>query len=60
MKRMATPTRDVPSDKPGDPAGRARRAWVRPVLVEYGHLAKLTRGTSGAIAEFTTKKVKCL
>jgi hypothetical protein len=26
------------------------------VLVEYGHLAKLTRGTSGSVSEFSTKK----
>jgi len=24
------------------------RAWTKPVLVEYGHLAKLTRGPSGS------------
>lgn len=25
----------------------ARREWSKPVLVAYGHLAKLTRGSSG-------------
>lgn len=37
----------------------ARRPWVRPVLVEYGHLAKLTRGGSGLVNETGGKK-KCL
>jgi hypothetical protein len=38
----------------------ARRAWVKPVLVEYGHLAKLTRGGSGIITEPGGKKKMCL
>lgn len=56
MKRMAN---SEPKVRPETPA---RRAWVRPVLVEYGHLAKLTRGSSGAVSEFTTRKggPKCL
>ena len=53
---MASPARNAASDQTPDPATPASRTWVRPVLVEYGHLAKLTRGTSGAISEFTTKK----
>ena len=58
MKGMASPGRSD-SDKNVTPPAPARRGWVRPVLVEYGHLAKLTRGTSGTVGEFTTKK-KCL
>lgn len=54
---MASHTRNVASGKTQDRATPARRAWVRPVLVEYGHLAKLTRGTSGTVSEFATKKV---
>jgi len=41
----------------GAPAGRS---WVKPVLVEYGHLAKLTRGSSGALIETGGKKKMCL
>src|SRR5688500_4276279 len=61
MKPMATPSRNAP-DTTADSGAPPRRAWVRPVLVEYGHLAKLTRGTSGTLTEFTTKKppVMCL
>lgn len=29
----------------------APAVWVKPVLVEYGHLAKLTRGSSGLVTE---------
>lgn len=29
----------------------ARRAWSTPELVAYGHLAKLTRGSSGTMGE---------
>lgn len=36
------------------------RKWVKPVVVEYGHLAKLTRGPSGAVTEQGTYKKKCL
>ena len=56
MKRMANPDRSADSDKTPDPAAPNRRAWVRPVLIEYGHLAKLTRGTSGTVTEVGTKK----
>lgn len=56
MKRMASTPRNPSSQTPQDSAAPARRAWVRPVLVEYGHLAKLTRGTSGTVSEFATKK----
>lgn len=55
MTRMATS-----SDKPQDRAhetGRAARTWSKPVLVEYGHLAKLTRGPSGTQAEGATFKM---
>jgi hypothetical protein len=34
-----------------DAAARAKRAWVKPTVVEYGHLAKLTRGSSGNVNE---------
>lgn len=36
------------------------RPWTRPVLVEYGHLAKLTRGGSGLVNESGGKKAMCL
>jgi len=32
-------------------AAAPRPKWSRPQLVPYGHLAKLTRGTSGSMAE---------
>lgn len=51
-----------PQQATQDPAGdrpTAERSWVRPVLVEYGHLAKLTRGGSGTITE-PTNRMKCL
>lgn len=36
------------SRKPQHDGGtQNRREWARPTLVEYGHLAKLTRGSSG-------------
>ena len=57
MKGVAADTR--PASNEGDVIP-AKRPWVRPVVVEYGHLAKLTRGTSGAISEFATKKAMCL
>ena len=53
---MATPPRNVPLDTTRDSGAPGRRPWVRQVLVEYGHLAKLTRGTSGTLTEFSTKK----
>ena len=35
----------------------ATRAWSKPGLVEYGHLAKLTRGPSGTQTEPTLFKM---
>lgn len=56
---MLSNTRTSPDDSRNPPA--AKRAWVRPVLVEYGPLAKLTRGTSGTIVESgKLKKSPCL
>lgn len=37
----------------------AERSWVKPVLVEYGHLAKLTRGGSGTVTE-PSNRMMCL
>lgn len=34
--------------------------WKKPVIVEYGHLAKLTRGGSGTRTETTGMKPPCL
>lgn len=36
-----------PRDPQPDGGAKPRRDWARPVIVEYGHLAKLTRGSSG-------------
>lgn len=36
---------------PSQDASAPREAWSRPELVEYGHLAKLTRGPSGNMTE---------
>ncbi len=36
--------------QPAAPAP-ARRQWTKPEIVVYGHLAKLTRGTSGMWTE---------
>ena len=58
-----------PMEKPSEtraPAARSesdatsRREWSRPQLVAYGHLAKLTRGTSGAMVEGSGMMVLCL
>ena len=54
MTRMGTS-----SDRPQQDARdteRGTRAWSKPVLVEYGHLAKLTRGPSGTQSESATFK----
>jgi hypothetical protein len=54
MTRMGTPS-DRPQDGARD-ASRGTRAWSKPVLIEYGHLAKLTRGPSGTQSEPTNFK----
>ena len=59
MTGMGTPNDPQAADK--EAAGA--RAWSKPVLVEYGHLAKLTRGPSGTQSEPTNFKkppVMCL
>lgn len=39
----------------------SRQQWVKPELVQYGHLAKLTRGTSGRFTEVIgSTKTMCL
>ena len=56
------PPQDAPRQPSQDPAGArptAERSWVKPVLVEYGHLAKLTRGGSGPITE-PSNRMRCL
>lgn len=42
-----------PNPAPRDerPDTTDRRPWVAPAIVEYGHLAKLTRGGSGVMTE---------
>jgi hypothetical protein len=47
------------ADRPRDETARPARAWEKPALVEYGHLAKLTRGSSGNITE-AGGKMRCL
>ena len=37
-----------------------RRRWTSPPVVEYGHLAKLTRGSSGTHVETVGMKKTCL
>lgn len=54
---MTQHTDDATKDRAADAA--PGRPWVKPVLVEYGHLAKLTRGGSGAVTEPGSKKM-CL
>lgn len=52
--RAVMPTRttdDRQPARPEDGAAPAPGVWVKPVLVEYGHLAKLTRGSSGLVTE---------
>lgn len=34
----------------------ARQPWTAPRLLEYGHIGKLTQGTSGTSGEGTTKR----
>lgn len=48
-----------PSARERDEDARPARAWEKPTLVEYGHLAKLTRGSSGNITE-AGGKMRCL
>ncbi|HUF24465.1 MAG TPA: lasso RiPP family leader peptide-containing protein [Vicinamibacterales bacterium] len=43
-----------------DEPAPASAVWVKPVLVEYGHLAKLTRGASGTAGEAGGMMVACL
>lgn len=62
-ERMGTSPKQPSSDGGESPA---IRTWSRPVLIEYGHLAKLTRGTSGTKPEglgsevVTTTTMMCL
>ena len=54
MTPMATSS-EQPQDRARE-TGRDARTWSKPVLIEYGHLAKLTRGPSGTQAEGSTFK----
>ena len=54
---MTQHSNDAAQDRAADAA--PIRPWVKPVLVEYGHLAKLTRGGSGSVVEVGGKKM-CL
>lgn len=47
---MKNPTPPHDAD-PKITAPSTRRQWAAPELVEYGHLAKLTRGPSGKFTE---------
>ena len=49
MTRMGRP--NDPQGNDARDASAEPRAWTKPVLVEYGHLAKLTRGGSGGSNE---------
>jgi hypothetical protein len=50
--------KDIPET--GTPQS-GRRPWSRPALTEYGHLAKLTRGASGAYPDANMNMVSmCL
>ena len=40
-----------PRDSQPAASAPARRQWSKPEIVVYGHLAKLTRGTSGMFTE---------
>ncbi len=41
----------APQDADTKTPAPSRRQWVKPELVQYGHLAKLTRGPSGMFTE---------
>lgn len=56
MSFMQKPTQSQQASQ-DQPA--ARKAWSRPELVAYGHLAKLTRGPSGSMTE-SGGLMKCL
>ena len=34
-----------------------RRQWQAPKLVEYGHIGKLTQGSSGGLSDGSSRKV---
>jgi hypothetical protein len=54
MKQSHDDSSPTPRD---EPAPKTRPAWVRPRLVEYGPISKLTQGGSGGKADVgTTKK----
>lgn len=55
---MPQHTDDATKDRAADAA--PSRPWAKPVLVEYGHLAKLTRGGSGNVTEPGGTKKMCL
>ena len=46
MKKPSEPRNPQPGSAP-----HARRAWTKPQVVVYGHLAKLTRTGSGMYAD---------
>lgn len=57
MRGMAQTPEDSARTRAED--ARPARVWEKPTLVEYGHLAKLTRGASGNITE-AGGKMRCL
>lgn len=63
MKNLPDSERDA-AGKPagGREGGEARRPYARPQLIDYGPVAKLTRGTRSGAGEITPliEKRKCL
>lgn len=59
-----TQTHRAPEEKisgAGSEPERSKRPYRAPVLTEYGHIGKLTRGGSGLFAEFGGhRQHKCL
>jgi hypothetical protein len=48
-----------PTDS-NSPSSSPRKPWSAPKLLEYGHIGKLTQGSSGNKADGGTTKRKCL
>jgi hypothetical protein len=45
------------AQKPNTPPTAGRRPWSAPKLAEYGHIGKLTQGSSGKNTETTGKMI---
>lgn len=57
MKHAADPQPDQP-ERPTSVPSLQRRGYRRPQLVEYGPLAKLTRGTRSGTGEITPQGIR--